>query len=90
MKSLQVLLLSDNKLQGLPLAIGRMKDLKILEVVRNPMVFPSARAFFDLHLGQVYQYRPLHRVVYTVRLKAYLKCCPANDVTVTSGIISYS
>jgi Leucine-rich repeat (LRR) protein len=93
MTELQVLLLSDNNIQGIPLAIGRMKNLKLLEVVRNPVVFPSTRALIDVRhpqLEEVAQDKPVPRTVYTECLKAYLKFCPAKEITITNGMIPYT
>ncbi|KAH4861829.1 hypothetical protein HBH75_025950 [Parastagonospora nodorum] len=84
--ALQSLLLSDNRIQGLPLAIGGMKTLQILELSRNPVVFPSANSFFDMRRSLPRDTSPDQRqfdTIGTARLKSYLKCYPADDMTGT-------
>lgn len=86
--ALQSLLLSDNRIQGLPLAIGGMKTLQILELPRNPLVFPSANAFFDMRRSLPRDMSLDQRqcdTIDTARLKSYLKCYPADDMTGTYG-----
>jgi hypothetical protein len=91
--ALQSLLLSDNRIQGLPLAIGGMKTLQILELSRNPVVFPSANAFFDMRRSLPRDTTPDQRqfdTIGTARLKSYLKCYPADDMTGTYGKLFFS
>lgn len=88
LKALQVLFLSENEIQGLPLAIGKMRHLRILEFFRNPIVFPSASAFFDMrrsHFPNTSQAYSRFDAIGTVQLKSYLKCYPAPEVTGTNG-----